>query len=84
MEPSQALLQEADWAARSLQGGDKNAAPEARMRAMSFRPKDGRHYLCPRCWVRHGAKAPLRPRPGTDDYDLLACDTCHADFVIPF
>lgn len=44
-------------------------------------------WQCPWCWVRDGSEGmrPLRPRPGTDEYDVLACDDpyCGGEFVIP-
>lgn len=81
MEPETALRQEAGWLVRSMQD-----APEARIRAMNYRPKIEHTLQCPRCWVRNGARMSLRSVPGTDEYDVLRCNDskCGAEFIIPF
>ena len=86
MDPGRALTQEAAWAVRSIEGGGQmDRATEARMRLMGYKPKlDLNRYQCPRCWVRNAMKNALTPVPGTDDYDVLRCHGCGADFVIPF
>ncbi len=87
MEADQALREEAHWFAKSM-FGDRNAdASDVRLRLTSYHPQSAPNtYLCPRCWMRDGAKSTMRPAPGTDEYDLLRCndDRCGAEFVIPF
>lgn len=85
MDPAQALLQEADWCARAMQASKEPTAPDALLRARMYKPKvDHVAYLCPRCWVKYGARSRLRSvTSDTDDYDLLRCAACDGDFIIP-
>lgn len=89
MDPARALNQEAAWAIRSIEGdGKPERTAEARMRLMAYRPKIDNdrmnRYQCPRCWVRQGARNPLTPVSGTDEFDMLRCHACGSDFVVPF
>lgn len=83
MDAGLALSQEAAWFAQALQN-DGTQNMDARIRSVNYRPRlEGGKFMCPRCWVKQSARQPLRPVPGTDDYDMLRCGGCGADFIIP-
>lgn len=86
MKPEEALRQEAAWAMQSACGSAKpDMQQEYRFRTANYRPVASlTQFNCPRCWVRDAVNAVLTPAPGTDDYDVLRCHTCHADLVVPF
>lgn len=87
MTPEEALTQEAVWAMRSVSADAKpEMLGEYKMRTANYMPRQrvGQPYQCPRCWVRDGVRAPLRAVPGGDDHDLLRCEQCHTDLVVPF
>ncbi len=89
MEPAEALLDEAHWFARTLKANMPKdmTEDELRLRLHTYKPKVSIHgYACPKCWVRGGFKTQLRPGSGTDEYDILRCDSqaCGAEIVIPF
>ena len=66
-------MQEAGWLAKKLNRS-----------FVGYVTKIDRHYQCPRCWVRDGLRSDVRPvTSGTDDHDILRCDTCSGDFIIP-
>lgn len=49
-----------------------------------YQPKIDQQYQCPICWVTNEFKSGLRSVPsGSDDHDLLRCNSCDADLVIP-
>lgn len=74
-----ALRQEASWAARSM-----SDQVEARARVVTFVPKVGNKYQCPRCWLQKGMRVGLTAiESGTDDHDVLRCDSCKAEVVVP-
>lgn len=69
-------MQEAGWLAQS---------PESAARARAYNPRYDRHtFMCPRCWVNRGVRNPMRSVAGTNEYDVLVCNGCGADVVIPF
>jgi hypothetical protein len=79
MDADKALQQEAGWLARSMPD-----QMEARARVISFVPKIGNKYQCPHCWLRKGMRVPLTAiESSTDDHDLLRCDGCRGEFVVP-
>ena len=79
MTPTAALNDAAHWLARS----QKDVNVDARARA--YNPRyDAHQYLCPRCWVLTAARSPMRSVPGTSEYDVLVCNTCDGDVVVPF
>lgn len=79
MTPTAALTEAAQWIARAQRANDSDA------RARAYNPRlDQSRYLCPRCWVMNGVRSPMRSVPGTNDYDVLVCNTCDGDVVVPF
>lgn len=86
MEPARALQQEAAWFARSMEtSGEPHLIAESRMRSMTYKPHlTLTQYQCPRCWVKTSTRNGLTPIDGTDEYDMLRCHGCGADFIIPF
>lgn len=79
MDPATALKQEAVWMARG------QATQEASQRAQAYRPRLGMHqYTCPKCWILRAQMSPMRSVPGTSEYDVLVCNTCDGDVVVPF
>ena len=81
MDPSRALQQEAAWLVKAAEPA---VASEYRMRMMSYMPRRGNRFDCPHCWVRHQTPVALTPIPSdTNDHDLLRCDTCRNDFIVP-
>ncbi len=81
LETETALRREAAWFAQTMPN-----ATEVRIRVATFRPEVERRYQCPRCWIRSGIRSSLRSLPGTDEHDILKCNSprCGAEFVIPF
>ena len=80
MTPEDALRQEANW-----QGQAYGADAEMKVRSKTFAPRDDRRRLqCPRCWVKFGMRSGMTSIPsGGDDCDLLRCDVCGCEAVIP-
>ena len=56
------------------------AARRAQQRFFDYRPRIGRGFQCPRCWIRNGVRATLAPVP--DEQDIMRCHTCEADWVV--
>lgn len=88
MEADTALIQEAHWAARSIRANkpdDERLASEVRVRLASYRPHLGNSYFCPRCHIKDGVRSTMRSVPGTDEFDMLRCnsDACGVDVIIP-
>lgn len=86
MEAHHALLEEANWIARSLRGNEAKLPDEARYRFNTYKVRNRfGEFVCPKCWLRQGIESTLRPIPGTDEYDLLRCnnDFCGAEIVVP-
>ncbi len=81
-----ALKEEVRWAHDSMMASAKPHESETiRASVFSYQPKLDQHtYSCPSCWMRRGQRAPMRPAPGTDDYDLLNCNSCGNNVIIPF
>lgn len=86
MDPATALSQEARWFLQSIEANGKpNETVDARIRSLNYQPRlNHTQFRCPRCHVRDGFMAALHAVPGTDEYDLLRCDRCGGDFLIPF
>lgn len=91
MTTEEALKGEAAFFARRLQGLSKQDAyglsrEAVQARVFSYPPRLGRDYLCPRCWIKDGARSTLRSVPGTNEYDILKCNSnaCAAEFIVPF
>ena len=81
MDPSTALNEAAGWIAKA------NPSPETSIRFRAYANSlryDAHRFLCPRCWVAGGVRNPMRSVPGTKEYDVLVCNVCGADVVIPF
>lgn len=88
MNSDDALMQEAHWAARSIRANkpdDEKLAADVRVRLTTYRPRMGNEQFCPRCWMKDGIRSTLRCVSGTDDYDVLRCNsnTCGVDIIIP-
>lgn len=85
MEADTALQQEASWAARAMIANNPSEEQNIKARHTSYRPKFGRDYQCPKCWMRDSIRSSMRSVPGTDEYDILRCnrDNCSADVIIP-
>ncbi len=60
-----------------------NAAKFAQEHLLDFRPRIGRDFQCPRCRVQHETRSALVAVPGTSTDDILRCDACGADYLIP-
>ncbi len=90
MTPEDALADEAHVFARALRGLTEHEAGVTRdmldVHLRSYRPRLGRDLTCPRCWVKDGARSMLRSVPGTEEYDVLRCNSsaCGAEFIVPF
>lgn len=94
METESFLRQEARWFANSLKGlprrGDIPDRASLEARALTYQPRwQGAQpppLTCPRCWIKNGARSTLRSVPGTDEYDILKCNSnaCGAEFIVPF
>lgn len=80
-ETDTALRREAAWFMRTI-----SSSPETRIRGSTFSPCLNHKYQCPRCWIRDGIRSSLRSIPGTEEYDVLKCNSerCGAEFLIPF
>ncbi len=81
------LAAEATWFARTLEVQPALTADMIHTRVLAYRPHTGQHqYQCPRCWIRSGTRSSLRSLPGTDEHDILKCNSprCGAEFIIPF
>lgn len=81
---TRALLYEANLISRRA-----NTTPEQQGRAGYYQPTfdfsgSGKEdYLCPSCFVRFDQKSALDSAPSGSRDDLLVCDVCGCDFVIP-
>jgi hypothetical protein len=60
-----------------------DAARRAQQRLFDYHPRMGRYFQCPRCWIQNEVRATLSPVPGTGEEDIMRCQTCNADWVIP-
>lgn len=56
----------------------------AQKRLQDFRPRIGRDFQCPRCWVQNETRSALTAVPSSTGDDILRCHTCGADYLIPF
>jgi hypothetical protein len=62
----------------------RDAARLAPERLANYPVKLGPNYQCPRCWIDHEHRAPLRPVPNDNAReDILRCGRCGADWPIP-
>jgi hypothetical protein len=55
----------------------------ARTRLLDFRPRQGEGYQCPRCWVETETRSTLRQVPSVTTDEILRCDPCRTEYVIP-
>ena len=79
MDADKALYQEAGWLSKTLKD-----QIEAIARLRGYLPKMERKYQCPRCWIVSGLRRDLRAVPSdSDDHDILRCEVCGGDFVVP-
>lgn len=51
-------------------------------RLLNFQVKIGGDLQCPRCWVLHETRAPLRPTTSTREHDYFHCDACGYDVAL--
>lgn len=92
MNAAEALQDEAYWFGKALMATPPKGLTESdiRLRMHGYEPrvKHGLlfHYTCPKCWIRDQQRPTLRSVHGTDDYDVLKCnsDACATEFIIPF
>jgi hypothetical protein len=59
------------------------AAKLARQRLLEYRPRLGPDFQCPHCWVESETRSTLVPLDGATDDDVLRCNTCRSEYVIP-
>ena len=60
------------------------AARLAPKRLLEYKFKIDTEYQCPHCWINYERRSALRPaNSASDDRDLMRCQTCGAEFVIP-
>lgn len=52
-------------------------------RLSNYQARTDRNYQCPRCWVRDGARFKVRPVPSSSANDVLRCDRCGSDWIMP-
>lgn len=62
---------------------ERSTINDAAKRLLSFQPRIGAEYQCPRCWIDAGKQSPLSNVPGTATHNILRCDACNADWAIP-
>jgi hypothetical protein len=55
----------------------------AHTRLLDYRPCIGTDFQCPRCWVEYKPGATLRPIPSSTHDDIMRCNVCNGDIVIP-
>jgi len=60
-----------------------NAAKFAQKHLLDFRPRVGRDFQCPRCWLQNETRSALVAAPGTNTDNILRCHACGADYLIP-
>ena len=59
------------------------AARVAQKRVLNFRPCIGTDFQCPRCWIVTEVGSPLRPVPSSTSDDIMRCQACGLDVIIP-
>jgi len=55
----------------------------ARTRLLDFRPRRGEGYQCPLCWLQNETQSTLSPVPSVTSDEILRCDACGSEYVIP-
>jgi hypothetical protein len=55
----------------------------AAVRTRSYRPMFRQDFQCPRCWIRKETISILRAIPGNTKDDVLRCNGCGANILIP-
>jgi len=75
-----ALIDEARYQAKCLARTDE---PAARFRLNSYEPKAGHSYTCPICYVTKEQFGILRSVPSSSGDDVMVCNECERDVVIP-
>jgi hypothetical protein len=55
----------------------------ARTRLLDFRPRLGHGLQCPHCWIQNEMQSPLRPVASVTSDEILRCDACGSEYVIP-
>ena len=85
MEAPQALRDEINWAMRAALIANPKYYERIRSRALTYPLRLNRDYLCPKCWMHKNVAHTMRAVPGTDEYDVLRCNSrdCEAEVVIP-
>lgn len=89
LTPDLALKQEAAWLYKSVKASSPTKAQEAFLRVQTYVPRmieanKGSRLQCPRCWINHGARASLTPiASDSDQYDVVRCDDCSVEIVLP-
>jgi hypothetical protein len=63
---------------------ERDAARLAPKRLANYPVRLGTDYQCPRCWIEHEKRSPLRPIPSGDKNDILRCGICGEDFIIAY
>jgi hypothetical protein len=62
---------------------DLNALNLAHKRLLNYRPRIGPNLHCPRCGVQKEIGSSLRAIPTSGKDDILRCNTCGLDVLIP-
>lgn len=64
---------------------ERDAARLAPKRLANYEVRLGAYHQCPRCWIEHERRSPLRPIPSNaGDVDLFRCGNCGETFEITF
>ena len=62
---------------------ERDAARSAPKRLSNYDVSLGADYQCPRCWIEHERRSPLRPVPSdVGDIDIFRCRTCREEFEV--
>ena len=60
-----------------------DAARGAPKRLSNYDVSLGADYQCPRCWIEHERRSPLRPVPSdVGDIDIFRCRICREEFEV--
>lgn len=60
------------------QRGLTRSAPE---RLLSYVPRIGPDFQCPRCWIEHERRSVLQAVPTNIDDDVFRCASCQLELV---